>query len=62
MSVLNSVRSGTDLEPEVDRFRRGTRPISARNSTDLAGERTNLRATAPFACDGADSRPADLAL
>ena len=30
-----STRNSTDLEPELDRSRRGTRPISARNSTDL---------------------------
>jgi len=33
-----SVRSTTDLEPEVDRSRRGTGPISARSATDLGWE------------------------
>ena len=30
-----STRNSTDLEPELDRSRHGTRPISTRNSTDL---------------------------
>ena len=36
--TTNSNRNRTDLDAELDRSRRGVRPISVRNSTDLGAE------------------------
>ena len=37
------MRNQTDLEPEPDRSRAGTGPISSRNRTDLDGEPAQYR-------------------